>query len=963
MDETLQATRDVKNLLRLYRIKRKIYEKVAPLRAEISESSEPVGFESRKALKYRRIRRGRRWGKMFGTAWFHLTGEIPEGLENEELLIEFIPLSEGSAVDGTGSPVKGFTSVGGYLDLYGVKFMKAEFDIPAEQRASGKIDVWAEAGNNGIAGKPYPSFFIEAKVVKVNRALKKFYYDFMLVSFLKIGADKERNKKLDAALGKAYSLYRKNLEAAEAPLLEILSEKSGSDVTVAALGHSHLDLAWLWPIRETKRKAGRTFATALNNIEKYPEYIFGASQAQQFEWVKEEYPALYGRIKEAVAKGNIEPLGAMWVEPDINMSGGESIIRQIKYGLEFYQREFGISPDICWLPDVFGFSGALPQILKGCGIEYFLTIKLSWNRFNEFPLTTFRWRGIDGSEVLAHMPPEGNYCSDMTPYSVKKAVSRDKDDLNVVKNIIIPFGPGDGGGGAGEPHMECLIRERSLAGYPKIEPMTSEKFFGELEKVKEKLPVYDGELYLGAHQGTYTSQARQKTYNRLSERLLHKIEFLETAAGVKDTQTETFWKETLLQQFHDILPGTSLKRVYDESEETYKKTISGMNEYIAALLGKLTAKGERFSAINYSPFPVKEWVKSGGFWFYADLKAYTAAAVKAGIPDSSLLSAKKNSISNGILTAVFGRSGEIISLKDGSGKEFSGRGLNVLKFYKDKRMFWNASDMDPFYMKKPRGKAELISRKAYIDGADAVMESEYRYGKTTVKQRAVLSIGKDHILFDTELDFYSRLKMLRAEFYPSVFGENSVSDIQFGNIARSTDKKKFEQFEISAHKFVDVSGREGGGAVLSDSRYGFRAKDGLLSLCLARGTVYPGKKGGFGNHKFRYAFYPHSGNTFEGGVPERSYIFNYPPEILEGKIEISPPATADAKNIVLETIKTGKNGAVLRFYENSGKETDAAITADGKIIECDLLENQIGEIGNKIRFGPYEIKTILIKKV
>lgn len=972
MNEYVEAIWNGTHMIHIWLLKATIFRKIAGLKMEYVCSKEPIPFKDVGNLELKPLHRGKRWGELYDCGWVHVTGEIPKGANKNNVRLYFNPMAESALIDAdTGCPVQGGSNILGMLDAFGIRSGKKFFDLPTDNLESGKIDLWLELGFNGFMGKTgTPPTVVACCLAEFNPDREKFFYDYLTVFFWargrRDGHGRDRRRLL-YALNKAMLLYRVNLPRASAILAEVMKEPSTSDVTAIALGHSHLDLAWLWPMRETRRKAGRTFATALRLIDKFPNYVFGASEAQQYAWVKEDYPALYSRIKAAVASGRIEPLGSMWVEPDINLSGGESIIRQIAYGLEFFQKEFGLRPDVCWLPDVFGFSGALPQILQGCGVNNFMSIKLSWNKFHTFPHTSFVWQGIDGSEVLVNMPPEGVYASDAAPYALKRAMRQSKDDPSVVKEILIPFGPGDGGAGAGDIHLELINREGSLAGLPKVKTGTSAEFFARLQTRRDKLPRYKGELYLEAHQGTYTSQVQQKWHNRYCERQIHKIEFLDAVSSDKPLDLEKQWKDILLQQFHDILPGTSVKRVHDESLATYLDMEKELDGTLSGLLSARTSAGG-VSAINYSPCPEKEWIFRDGKFYLCQLAPYSAAPLSETTPDLSALSFGEDFLSNGKLTARFGEHGDVVSLKDENGKEYaSERGLGKLTFYRDKKLFWNASDMDWNYINKRLARPVLLSHRTYSEGASVVRENKYRFGSTKITQRVFLSLDKEYLEFSADIDFQSPLKMLRADFFPSEFSDTALCNVQFGNIERSTKKEDFAQFEVSAHKWVDVSNDNFGTAVLCDSRHGYRAKDGLISLCLVRGTVFPGKRGGCGKHSVRYAFYPHRGTAAESRLVELGYAFNYPPETTDGAVSLDAPFELSCDNVLCETVKNGDGCTVYRLYEAKGKAADCVFRVKGakELTLADLLERPVSEPQNSeeiaLRFEPYKIVTVLAK--
>ena len=407
--------------------------------------------------------------------------------------------------------------------------------------------------------------------------------------------------------------------------------------------------------KETKRKAARTFSNQLDLINNYPDYIFGASQPQQYQWMKDLYPALYGQIKHAVNSGRIEAQGGMWVEADTNVTGGESLVRQMLYGKRFFKDEFDKDMKILWLPDVFGFSGALPQIIKKSGMDYFLTIKLSWNEHNKFPQHSFIWEGIDGSAVLVHMPPEGTYNSEANADAIIDAYNKYVEKHT--NKAFLPFGVGDGGGGPGESHLEIISREYDLEGIKKVKLSTAEEFFRELEMDKSTLNSYQGELYLEKHQGTLTTQAKNKRYNRKIEILLRNIELLASYAAEKGytypkEKIENIWKEVLLYQFHDIIPGSSINRVYVESVKRYQEMIQELNAIYLDITIRLSNGEAAFTAINTLQFEAEKNGLSDNRWYYAEIAPFSSAA-RAKNPDSSSLSYSSDSIANDKLIISF----------------------------------------------------------------------------------------------------------------------------------------------------------------------------------------------------------------------------------------------------------------------------------------------------------------------
>ncbi|MBP5155346.1 MAG: alpha-mannosidase, partial [Clostridia bacterium] len=601
-----------------------IYTPFAQMKVEAYITKEPVPYGARTSGGYKTLEPGEKWGDLWDCAWMKMTCDVPE---YEGFAVYRIDVGgEACVFDENGTPYKGLTNKDSFYSF--------ELGMPGKQiciprvppKPGEKLEIWLDCGANDLFGESERQNPPEEKIGYLHRAelcvcdkeLRALYYDLEVIRHL---ADATEDESLKARANEAFetaaSVYKTDIAGAKRITGKFLSEKSESGFCVTALGHAHIDLAWLWPLRETHRKAARTFSTLLRNCELYPEYLFGVSQPQMLEWVKNEHPALYAQMKELYKAGRLELQGGFWVECDTNVPGGESLVRQMLYGKRFFREEFGYDEEILWIPDVFGYNAQLPQIMKKSGIKYFLTIKLSWNSVNKFPHSTFRWIGLDGSEILTHMPPEGNYNSAARAESLlnieKKFMEHDLDN-----RAMMLYGIGDGGGGPGMEHLERLRREYDLTGLPKVKQAFAIDFFRDIDKDRAKFPEYRGELYLEKHQGTYTTQSRSKRFNRECENAFQLAEIMLTAAHVlggfpypKDG-LETLWKEVLLYQFHDIIPGTCIKRVYDESCERYENHIlPAVSEYAKSAWGSVCGGKGGLSAFNPAPFARNDFVRRG----------------------------------------------------------------------------------------------------------------------------------------------------------------------------------------------------------------------------------------------------------------------------------------------------------------------------------------------------------------
>jgi alpha-mannosidase len=798
------------------------------------------------------------------------------------------------------------------------------------------------------------------------------YYDYLTLVVLAASTDDAAlARRLSAALAGAYRRFDAgDVLAARASLAQHLDQPSTSPFTYSAIGHGHLDMAWLWPLRETRRKSARTYARALNMIASRPGYLYGTSQPQQLFWMKQEQPGLYARIKEAVAAGRIELQGAFWVEPDTNLPSGESLVRQSLVGRRFLSEEFGIAPEdmrLCWLPDTFGYNGNLPQILRKSGMDWFQTIKLSWNRINKFPYRTFTWQGIDGSSVLVHMPPEGDYNSRAAADGLLRGVRQYPErDL---ETALLVYGAGDGGGGPGENHLELLEREHDLYGLPRIEFSTADRFFRELEN-REIEHTHVGELYLETHQGTYTTQSEMKRSNRVMERLLHNAEALAVIVGEDSREPlAQHWRDVLLHQFHDIIPGSSIERVHREARDEYARIESELTTYIAGLSGSLPATGDAQAALNLTSFPRAEHVQHGGRWYRAETGPYSASPLLP-VEESGELAIQGDTISNGVLTLRFSDSGEIVSCTDASGTEHAGEGLNRLVLHDDPYQFpFDAWDISPEHLKKVPRVVPLAMSVSFIDGPTVGRRNTYTLPNGTVEQRIILEQGSPLVQFDTRVEWRETHRMLRAEFRPTRYGDTASCEIQFGHISRPTterDSQEKAQFEVCAHKWIATEDMYGGFALLNDSKYGHRAKNGLISLNLLRSPTVPDKTADRGSHRFTYAFMPFDHDDL-GSVIAQGYRLNNPLTVVDGPGFDSVVSTSNP-GIVVDTVKIAEDGVgvVLRLYESLGRSAVVAVATSLEhrgVHETDLLERRIGEVHlDRVPFGPFEIKTIMLER-
>lgn len=967
-----------------------IYTKISDLNVEIWKSKEPLKFDERFSGEHKVLNFGESWGDLFDCAWFHFTLELTEDAknfcENAPLALVIDVSGEGCIVDSNGNPLQGITCVFGEdmtKNILGAT-QKKIFLLDEKTFENGKIDIWMDAGCNTYLGNYYNNGKLEvAHLASVNLPKRKLFYDMQVLNDLALTLpdNSPRHKRLVDVLYRASCILRsmsgEEIIRAEELLKPELEKKNGDpDVSISAIGHAHIDLAWIWPIRETRRKGARTFSTALKLMDEYPWYVFGESQPQLYQWVKEDYPELYEQIKRRVAEGRLEVQGAMWVEPDTNVTSGESLVRQLLYGMKFFEDEFGITPETLWLPDTFGYSAALPQLLKKCGIKYFMTQKMCWSEWNKFPHHTFWWEGVDGSRVLAHMLPENTYNGTMSPKSIKYSMEN-YIDAGVSENFLMLYGIGDGGGGPGREHLERAERMFNLSGLCPIHHEKSDAFFHRLERNSDKYSVWRGEMYLERHQGTYTTQGFNKLYNRKCEIALREAEFAASLGGGFTTEEkeelDKIWEEVLLYQFHDILPGSAIKRVYDECHKRYPvllKQIEGLRDIHYKHYAENYEGHVYFNSLSWDR---TVWIKSeSGKNHRLTVPALGCIGDHAAKEHNPNIFAEDKLIENENLTAKFDENGALISLfdKKNNTEVINGKAA-VLKVFTE--TFADCWDIDSSYIDSDYVPFELVEQHTGIDGVTAFMKQTYKYENSRIEMTVSLESESNLLDFAIEADWNPDGKMLRMDFPITVSAAFATSEIQFGKIKRSTgDNTSWEeaQYETVAQKWVDISRPDYGVALLNDCKYGYRITKDCISVNLLRSQDVPGEKSDRGHHSIRCALYPHIGDEIIGNVQKAAYEYNVPVCCVTGNGNTYADESYFSVNgeVIVDTVKPAESadGTVVRVFEPNGKQVHSAITVPAgynKAFITDLREKAIEELEMtdgrvSINLKPFEVTTL-----
>lgn len=804
-----------------------------------------------------------------------------------------------------------------------------------------------------------------------------------------------------------------------------------SVVNVTCIGHTHIDVAWLWRLKHTREKCARSFSTVLRLMERYPEYIFLQTQPQLYEYVKNDYPELYEAIKQKVKDGNWEVDGGMWLEADCNIPSGESLVRQILVGSRFIKEEFNKDVEYLWLPDVFGYSWALPQILKKSGIDMFMTTKISWNQYNRMPHDTFKWRGIDGSEILTHFitTPEPwsqpgswfyTYNGRLTPKTVK-GVWDAYTDKGITNDLLVSYGFGDGGGGVNREMLEYRKRLDKMPGLPNVKTGKASEYFRclkeKVEKTDEYVHTWDGELYLEYHRGTYTSQAYTKMMNRKLELLYRETEWLSTVACLTNNDWSLYanneitkgWKTILRNQFHDIIPGSSITEVYEDAKQEYKEAEDIALDIQNKLEEIYINKDEHtWTIVNNSNWYRNESIdikcdEDGSFYdedgnklkyqrnkdeYTVEIKNIPALGYKRIIlkvddvqyDNNSVFEYCDGKISTPKYYIEWNEYGQLTSIYDKENKRevlAKGERGNVLQMFEDKPMAHEAWDIDIFYQEKMREVKDLQSVELIEDGnIKAVIRFKYKYMNTTISQDMIVYANSNRIDFKTNVDWREKKQLLKVAFVVDIRSTMATYDVQFGNVKRPThwntswDRARFESV---AQQWVDLSERNYGVSLLNNCKYGHDIKDNVMRLTLLKSATHPDPVQDQGEQNFTYSLLPHSGDFIDGNTVKHAYELNQPLKSIKGmlKSEVKKQLFKfNDTNILVDAIKKAEDEdmIIIRFHDYSGSRQNVSIDSDYEItgwMETNLMEKPIENLRNEnsinVVVNPYEIKTLMIK--
>ncbi len=1007
------------------RLPKEMYREKVPVAVSAwSVHGEPVPFAVASVQEYQPHAVGQPWGSYWDTTWFRVEPVIPAAWKGQAVHLLFNVGYEGW--EGFSAEALIYAGDGRALGA----FNGYRNDLRLTEQAAGeeRYTFFIEAASNyrdRTSSGPWdptkaydgkPQFVLkQAELAVFDRVAWAFYHDFWVAfeTAENLPETSPRRGQLIYALNQLLNRYDwegPGCFACCRELLRPLMERTNSAGAhhISAVGHAHIDTAWLWPLRESIRKCARTFSTALRYMEEYPEYVFVCSQAVHYAWMKAYYPDIYEGIKKAFARGQWEPVGSMWVEPDCNIPCGESLVRQILHGKRFWLQEFGYETRDVWIPDVFGYAASMPQILKLAGVEQFLTQKISWSQFNRFPHHTFLWEGIDGTRIFTHFPPDDTYNAQMKPWDLLNSQNRFLEHGRANRSLLV-YGFGDGGGGPTRSMLENARRMKDFEGLPRLTLEKTTAFFQKAKEDAVDLPVWSGELYLELHRATYTTQGRTKRANRKGEQALLAAEFFDAAffamaevepgsisaqapdravydvfarpdgemrrghAGALDRA----WKLLLLNQFHDILPGSSIAWVYQDNQKD-GETIQTLarqviDDAVAPLLRRIRTDGLEKPAVVFNPlsFPRFEMMTApnGQPLFvetpeagYAVVDLATAGQLPEGLHPVTVQALEGGYVlDNRLVRVTVDRQGLLTSVYDLVVEREvlkSGQPGNLFQLHPDYPAECDAWDVFIYYKETCQNLTECESLQLLEETPLRVTLRTIRtFGRSRIVQDMVLCAGSQRLDFHTQVDWQERKRFLKVAFPVEILAGKATYEIQYGHVERPTHANTtwdMAKFEVCAQKWVDLSEPDYGVALLNDCKYGHDIWGHTIRLSLLRGSEDPDPVADWGRHEFSYALFPHEGDFRAGGVVEEAAAFNqplqlYPVEPKEGDL---PPTQSwlevSRSGVLVEAFKVAENGdaLIVRLVESWGTRGLCLVKLRWPFREvrrADLLERPWGE--------------------
>lgn len=989
----------------------RLYGPTEPVTLEVYSAPDRITWAEAQQGQYRPAQVGEFFGPDWSTHWFRVSGRIPAAWQGREVHFLWDSFSEACVwVDGV--PHQGLTGKAGGDG----RPIRPEYIVTRQAQGGEAVSIVLEMACNHFfgqgardqMGRPLVGTIKQAELAVFDRALWDLTWDFVTIMEMALHLP-EHSPRAGQALATANAMVNvidvdnsHTWSPARAIAARFLAERNGmSQHNTSAVGHAHIDSAWLWPRAETKRKCYRTFATALRLMEEYPHYRFACSQAVQWEWMRDEHPQLFAQLKQRAQEGRFIPAGGSWVEPDCNIPSGESLVRQFLFGQRFFMRELGIRCKEFWNPDVFGYSGQLPQIMRGFEMPWFLTQKLSWNQFNKHPSHSFLWEGIDGSQVLTHFPPSDTYNHMADIKGLVYGVSNYKDHTNSRESYLL-FGYGDGGGGPTREMLERLERVADVDGLPRVQQRSPAQFFERFERDLDDPLVWVGELYFELHRGTYTTQADNKRNNRRCEEMLHDVEFLAALAWQSQQREyphaalDALWKTVLFNQFHDVIPGSSIGAVYADSDQDYAEVLARGAELRQQALAafKFGAKpAGKVVAVNTLGCPRREIVAlpfaaataqkgaDGQALAVVEAPALGYSIAAPGGADTAAVSLVERAdaviLENDLVQVVVGRDGHVRRYFDKAARRDvlqPGDTGNRFVLFDDNPHNWDAWEVDTFHLEKSQDVAGAAGMKILETGPlRAVVEFSFQLSdRSTLVQQVSLDAISPRLDFACTVDWHERHRFLKVEFPVNVRAMEATYEIQFGHLKRPTHFNSswdMAKFEVCAHRWADLSEPDYGVALLNDSKYGYATHGNVMRLSLLRSPTSPDPEADQGRHFIRFALFPHQGGVTQADVVAEAMRFNSPLLLAQtsGPDQAVSYLSVDQAGVFVDTVKKAEDSKhlIVRLYEAHGRRVRVRLSSPLAVLSaclCNLLEEDGPALawngGADLELTPFQVVTL-----
>lgn len=950
-----------------------------------------------------------RWGKQKDThAWFRNHISVPEDWTDGEVRFSVRTGAEG----GNDSMCPQFIA---YIDgemTQGMDDNHTELCLGCRKELD--LDLYAYSGMHGTL------YEFRTELQLIHTECEQLYYDLRVPMEILEFSDSnsktyidvlhilnEAINRMDCRVPGSSSFFASVHDAREYLKEELYGKYcKEQDATVICIGHTHIDVAWLWTLEQTREKVQRSFSTVLQLMKRYPEYRFMSSQAQLYAYLKEESPETYEEVKKMVAAGRWEVEGAMWVEADCNLASGESLVRQVLFGKRYFKNEFGVDSRVLWLPDVFGYSAALPQILKKSGVDRFVTSKISWSETNQMPYDMFRWRGIDGTEIFSWFLTAQPKRRGQNPVNFTTYVSTNEPSMiagtwdrfqqkELTDQAINTFGWGDGGGGPTAEMLEMRRRMRNgLGECPNARIGTVTEFLDHVAQAEydPRLPVWSGELYLEFHRGTYTSIAKNKRHNRKSEFAYQRAELLSTMGNIllglpyEQERLNKGWERVLLYQFHDILPGSSIKEVYDDCDRIYPLVLKNAEEISTAaqleIMRNVSTDGG-ILVFNPHSFENSGTVQVNGQTRYVEHIPAKGYAVVRPKEIRNTVCIDQYLLENDFLRIEFDEDYNIASIYDKHAHREvidARKGMgNQIEVYEDFPKDFDAWEISNYYKEKQYRVNDVQAVEFVHDGARSGISITRRFLDSTFSQTIWLYEDIKKIDFDTEIDWKQEHLLVKTAFPVCINSDRATYEIQFGTVERPTHSNTSwdaAKFEVCAHKYCDFSEFGYGVAMLNDCKYGHDIHNGIMRLTMLKSATHPNPNADRCKHVFTYSLIPHEGDYREAGIVQSAYDLNEPMQAYEiGKqdgilADRYSLVTLSRRNVIMETVKLSENGNgfVMRMYDAYNQQTNVDVTFGfpaKRVVLCDLMENEQEElplVNNAVTLPikPFEIITLKV---